>query len=374
MPAMFALNKSGFDGQRLQLAREFCDLTQKQLGDKVAASHALVSLCESGKRTEPATDLVEAFGTVLGFEPDFFYQPASEIFREAECSFRHRRSTPERLKTKIRAQASLLGMVLERLRAYLKFPALNVPRIAASTEEQIEKAADQARLHWGLGIEAPISEIGRVIEHAGVFLVSHLAESSQVDAFSRDGATALVFLNQSVQSTSRWIFDIAHECGHLVMHSGIQTGTEETEAAADRFAGAFLLPRGAFAREFRTSPFSWSHVFKLKKRWKASAAAIVKRAYDLRLIDAVEYRQSFKYMSARNWRKGGEPHEPEFKGPELLSTALGSLGTKVDLTVAQLCKDLHFTPETFLAVTGAVVHAPRGKEVEVIPIRVTGSR
>jgi Zn-dependent peptidase ImmA (M78 family)/DNA-binding XRE family transcriptional regulator len=374
MPAMFALNKSGFDGQRLQLAREFCDLTQKQLGDKVAASHALVSLCESGKRTEPATDLVEAFGTVLGFETEFFYQPTSEIFREAECSFRHRRSTPERLKTKIRAHASLLGMVLERLRAYLKFPALNLPRISASTEEQIEKAAEQAHLHWGLGIEAPISEIGRVMEHAGVFLVSHLAESSQVDAFSRDGATALIFLNQSVQSTSRWIFDIAHECGHLVMHSGIQTGTEETEAAADRFAGAFLLPRGAFAREFRTSPFSWNHVFKLKKRWKASAAAIVKRAYDLRLIDAVEYRQSFKYMSARNWRKGGEPHEPEFKGPELLSSALGSLGTKIDLTVAQLCKDLHFTPKTFLTVTGAMVHAPRGKEVEVIPIRVTGMR
>jgi Zn-dependent peptidase ImmA (M78 family) len=165
-----------------------------------------------------------------------------------------------------------------------------------------------------LGIDAPISEVGRVMEHAGVFLVSHLAESSQVDAFSRDGSTAIVFLNQSVQSTSRWIFDIGHECGHLVMHSGMQTGTDETESAADGFAGAFLLPWVAFAREFRTSPFSWNHVFKLKKRWKASAAAIIKRAYDLKLIDAVEYRQSFKYMSAMNWRKGGEPSEPDFKG------------------------------------------------------------
>jgi Zn-dependent peptidase ImmA (M78 family) len=260
-------------------------------------------------------------------------------------------------------------MVLERLRTYLKFPALNIPRISVSTNEEIERAAEQTRLHWGLGIEAPIAEIGRVMEHAGVFLVSHLAESPQVDAFSRDGSTALIFLNESVQSTSRWIFDIGHECGHLVMHSGIQTGTEETEASADRFAGAFLLPRGAFAREFRTSPFSWNHVFKLKKRWKASAAAIIKRAYDLKLIDAVEYRQSFKYMSSRNWRKGGEPHEPEFKGPELLSTALSSLGTKIELTVEQLCSDLHFTPSTFLTVTGASVRVVRGKEVEVIPIR-----
>lgn len=69
---MSVLNKSGFDGQRLRRAREFCDLTQKQLGEKVAASHAMVSLCESGKRTEPAADLVEAFGTLLGFETDFF--------------------------------------------------------------------------------------------------------------------------------------------------------------------------------------------------------------------------------------------------------------------------------------------------------------
>lgn len=109
----------------------------------------------------------------------------------------------------------------------------------------------------------------------------------------------------------------------------------------------------------------------MKKRWKASAAAIIKRAYDLKLIDAVEYRQSFKYMSARNWRKGGEPCEPGFKGPELLSTALCALGTKIELTVEQLCNDLHFTPDTFLTVTGVSVPGSKGKPVEVIPIRAT---
>ncbi len=369
MAAMSVLNKSCFVGQRLQLAREFLDLTQKQLGEKIAASHALVSMYESGKRTDPATDLVEAFGTVLGFDVSFFYEANGEVFQENECSFRHRRSTPERLKTKIRAHASLLGMVLDRLRGHFKFPKLNIPRIRATTNEEIEKAAEQARLHWNLGIDAPISDIGRVMEHAGVFLVSHLTESSKVDAFSRDGSTAMIFLNQSVQSTSRWIFDIGHECGHLVMHSKMQTGTEETEDSADRFAGAFLLPQVAFAREFRSSPFSWDHVFKLKKRWKASAAAIIKRGYDLRLIDAVEYRQSFKYMSARNWRKGGEPQEPEFKGPELLANALSALGTRIELTIEQLCRDLYFTPETFLTVTGVSVPVSKAKPFEVIPIR-----
>jgi hypothetical protein len=117
----------------------------------------------------------------------------------------------------------------------------------------------------------------------------------------------------------------------------------------------------------------WKHVFNLKKRWKTSTAAIIKRAYDLRLVNAVEYRQSFRYMSARGWRKGGEPNEPDLKGPELLSTALSALRTKVELTVDQLCRDLYFTPETFLTVTGVSVPLSKGRPVEVIPFRATGA-
>src|ERR1039458_2305214 len=85
-----------FFGERLQLAREFRSMTQKQLGDEVAASTALISLCETGKKKDPAADLVEACGSVLGFEPAFFYGTVHDVFRENECSFRHRRSAPER--------------------------------------------------------------------------------------------------------------------------------------------------------------------------------------------------------------------------------------------------------------------------------------
>src|ERR1700726_2303225 len=109
-----------FVGQRLQLAREFRDWTQKQLGDAVAASHSIISLCETGKKKDPASDLVEAFGSVLGFEPEFFYNTVEDAFLEDECSFRHRRSPPERTKTQIRAHATLIGMVVERLRSQFK--------------------------------------------------------------------------------------------------------------------------------------------------------------------------------------------------------------------------------------------------------------
>lgn len=362
-----------FVSARLQLAREFCDLTQKQLGDLVAASHALVSLCETGKKKDPVKDLVEAFGSVLGFEPEFFYQPVIDAFQEDECSFRHRRSTPERLKTQIRAHATLIGMVIERLRSHFRFPELNVPKIYASSPEEIETAAERCRQHWDLGLDCPILQIGRVLEHAGVFLVSHVVPSAKVDAFSRNGQTAVIFLNQALPSRSRWIFDIGHECGHLVMHSGMHTGSTETEDAANGFASAFLMPRKAFAREFWSTRFSWNHIFELKGRWRVSAAAIVKRAYDLGLIGAVNYRQAFKYMSARGWRTEGEPNEPDFQAPELLSSALDALGKRDDLSVEALCKEIHFTPDTFLKVTGVAAPVPQAKQIDIIPFRGTSS-
>lgn len=356
-----------FVAERLQIAREFNDLTQKELGEQVAASHALVSQCETGKKKDPSHDLIEAFGDVLGFEPNFFYETVDDVFREEECSFRHRRSTPERLKTQIRAHATLIGMVIDRLRSHLKFPDVNVPKIPASTVAEIEDAAEASRRHWKLDLDGPILQIGRVLERAGVIIIPHVVPSTKVDAFSRNGPTTVIFLNQAVQSTSRWNFDIAHECGHLVMHSGIHTGTVETEDAANRYASAFLMPCNAFARDFRTVPFSWRHIFDLKKRWQVSAAAIVKRSYDLGLLGAVHYRQAFKHMSKMGWRTSGEPEEPTFQQPELLFAAFDGLGNKVELTLESLCKELHFTRQTFEKVTGVSVPSPKVNPIDIIP-------
>lgn len=360
------MSSERFAGERLQLAREFRGLTQKQLGDEVAASPALISLCETGKKRDPVLDLVEACGAALGFHPDFFYRDIGDVFREEECSFRHRRSAPERLKDQIRAHATLLGIVIGRLRTLFKFPQLNLPQIRVSNVEETEAAAERSREYWNLGVDGPLLQISRVLEYAGVVIVPNVVQSTKVDAFSRYGKTTMIFLNQAIPSTSRWTFDVAHECGHLVMHQGIPTGTIETEGAADRYASALLMPRKAFARDFRASSFSWPRIFELKKRWRASAAAIVHRAYDLGLLGAVGYRQAFKYMSAKGWRTNGEPYEPAFQTPELLSDALASLG-KVDLTPAALCNELRFTRDTFRDVTGVSIPDSAPKLMDVIP-------
>jgi Zn-dependent peptidase ImmA (M78 family) len=257
------------------------------------------------------------------------------------------------------------------LRSSFKFPEVDVPHIPARSISEVEKAAEECRKHWKISIDGPIKSIGRLLERSGVIIVNHLVKSAKVDAFSRYGRTSVIFLNRSIPSPSRWHFDIAHECGHLVLHPGIPTGTVETESEADRFASAFLMPKTAFSREFGVAPFSWNHVFDLKRRWQTSAASIVRRAYDLGLISAVDYRRGFQYLSAKGWNKG-EPQEPSFQEPELLSTTLGALGDKVELTLQELCADLKFKPETFCHVTSMAVPPPKAKSTDVIPFTQFG--
>lgn len=346
---------TAFWGERLQLVREFRGLTQVEMGGLLGISHALVSDYEKGKRF-PGLIVLDALSARTGFLPGFFVRRIEDPFFDSECSFRHKRTTSGRLKDQVRAHATLLGMVLSSLKALLRFPTFNVPELPASTGDEIERTAEQCRVHWGLDVNAPIIQVGRVLERAGVVIVPSSVDTRKIDAFSRCGQNALIFLNRGAGTRpSRWNFDLVHECGHLVMHRNTPTGSLETEQAADRFASAFLLPAIAFGREFRTKRFTWQHVFELKQRWQVSIAAIVRRARDLSLLDEVSYRRAFQYMSSKNWRSSGEPFEPHFLEPELFAQAIEALGTRLKKTLPELCSDLGLSQAVFADVTGVPV-------------------
>ena len=101
---------------------------------------------------------------------------------------------------------------------------------------------------------------------------------------------------------------------------------EELETQAHRFASAFLLPRKGFVREFpRGRRLDWHGIFAVKRRWKVSAQAILRRARDLELIDAAQYRSGNIFISKQGYKRN-EPYEPaESEKPEMLRTALIAL-------------------------------------------------
>ena len=345
--------RAPFRGERLQLAREFRGFTQKELAKAADISHSLVSDYETGKRS-PGGAFLDSLESILGFTAHFFSEKTADPYLSGECNFRHRRTTPEKMKTQVRAHASLIGLIIEGLRRQFAFPAVNIPAISAVSNEEVEAAAEKCRVFWDIDPYAPISRISRLLENAGVIIVPGVISAPKVDAFSRTGKTPMVFLNYGPKKTATKLnFDIGHECGHLVMHEGIPTGTEGIESSAERFSGALLMPRRSFTREFQFSRFSWQHMLNLKMRWNVSASAVVRRAYELDLLSEAEYRRAFQQMSALHWTDRGEPNEPIFEGPELFFGALAALGKSVRMTKSELCRSIGMSTKTFSELTNA---------------------
>jgi len=344
-------SQQGIVGERLRLARAFRGLTQTELARLIAWNPARISLAEKGKIT-PKPILVEAIAEVTGFDYSFFGMALSEWLTEEECSFRRRRSVGKKEINSVLARGTLVVQLIRYLRGRLDLPEYSIPDFPASGPEAAEKAAEKCRRFWNLDPAAPISRIGRVLENAGVPWVTVDARTKAIDAFTYLGDVSLVFANAAKRSASRTVFDLAHELGHLVMHSGGSTLDPDRDREADRFAAAFLLPREGFFREFpATDKIDWDRVHLMKRRWRTSIAAIIRRAFDLGLIGAATYRRAFKYIYFQGWHRG-ELWEPESEKPETLELALSAADAELGESPAGIAASLGMQLETLEEVVG----------------------
>lgn len=356
-----------FAPARLRVARRLKDLTLQQLGERVAAPASILSRFERGER-EPTQELREALAAALEVTPEFFTQPVFDEFKEDQCSFRRRKGASERLKKRILAQGTIFGDVVRYLMREVSLPTFDVPSIRVSSDEDVEHAAMRCREYWGLGTDAPITSMVRVLERAGVIVTQLDSGAREIDAFARHGGVTIVVLNTAKGSSSRMRFDMAHELGHIVMHRLTKPDLAVHEPQADRFASAFLLPEDGFGPDFAgLRRVEWPHLLELKRHWGASLAAIIRRAYDLQLIDAAHYRRLYKALSAKKWRTG-EPQEPVPEEPEVVPLAFAWLRENRGTTPWDVAHDLRVQPMTLAEITGLEVTPPRPEGRDVLSL------
>jgi Zn-dependent peptidase ImmA (M78 family)/transcriptional regulator with XRE-family HTH domain len=374
-------NGSSFEGARLHLARILRGMSQADLGEAIATSHAFVSQMENGIRLASSIN-IHAIASVLGFEESFFFKPLKFEFREDECHFCRRRTTPVGVRTRILAHGTLFAELVDFLDAVVSLPSYSVPTIRSNSTLEIEKAAEQCRTKWGLGIDLPIKNMVRILECAGIVVTRFPATAGKIDAFSRSGHRGIVVLNTDKGSTSRARYDMAHECGHLVLHAGLDATVEEQEDEANRFASAFLLPRTGFVREFPrfSGRIRLEDLIPMKLRWKTSIATIVRRAFDLKLIDGLTYQQGVKQIYARGWHKGEPPQtEPPDEPPELVKISFDLLQKTVNKSRADIARDLGWTAKVLAdivpdALDGLPLDAPPSNDGKVIAVNFSRPR
>jgi Zn-dependent peptidase ImmA (M78 family)/transcriptional regulator with XRE-family HTH domain len=358
-----------FQGERLRLARVALGLTLEQLGTRVSATRQYLNQLEQGTKA-PTEEMRDALADALGVGRHFFGLPANAGIRPEQCHFRKQRTTPLTVVSQVLARGTLLDGFVSKLDRELDLPKVSFPDIPVSTLHEVEDVADAARAHWQLGT-GPISSMMRVVENAGAVVGFFGGVSERVDALSIDAVRPMIIRSDAKQAACRLRFDLGHEAGHLIMHRGVQTGDKESEDQANRFASAFLFPRSSFVHEFPRSRFlDWARIFELKLRWKVSAAAILRRAYDLRMVSADQYRTGYIHLS-KTGQKRHERYDDIITGeaPELLPRALAALEAAYPGSVGRMVEESGLEREMFGRVAGLELPAVGAHNANVVPFR-----
>jgi Zn-dependent peptidase ImmA (M78 family) len=184
-------------------------------------------------------------------------------------------------------------------------------RVAPLDEDPVT-AARLTRDKLGLPLDTPIPHLIRALERGGVFVLAlPLAldgtelRAEDTEAFSEWAGPRLerpVIAYTAGKPGDRLRLSVAHELGHLVLHSNLRGTQASMEKEAFEFAGEFLMPESALRDEI-LPPITLMTMAQLKRRWGVSLQALVRRAKALEIITDRQYRYFFEQISLKGWRK-----------------------------------------------------------------------
>lgn len=311
--------RAGFVPERLRMARELQRMSQRDVAEGIVTS-AAVSQYERGL-VIPRSDVLVQLAGRLGVSPEFF--TVEDTGFDTPAFFRSLRSAPASERKRARHNVQLVHQIARVLEEHVKLPPLDVPKHPVDVHADAsppEAAAAQVRREWGLP-PGPVDNVVRCAERHGIIVARLASGHAKIDAFSvpfYDRPVIMMSAAKGKKDRSR--LDVAHELGHLVMHTPGQRATKTAEQQAQQFAAAFLMPADDIRSELPSRP-DWEKLAMLKQRWETAMAALLYRAKELEVMDPGVYVQAMKTMSARGWRR----HEPialdEPESPMMLAKA-----------------------------------------------------
>lgn len=303
-------------GDRLKMARVKAGLSLRALAERVEVSPMAISKYERGL-VVPGSPMLVKMANALKVKPDYF-------FRSTEVTL----SSPEyRRKQSLSAksQGMIMGEVQDWLERYMEVESLffeeqpgfqmpaGFPHKISSIPEA-EFAAEGLRQAWDLG-EDPIENLSEVLEEHN--LKVGLVEGGEgFDALTLrfDHAKWPVIALKRGIPGDRQRFSLAHELGHNLL---LCDGPFKPERAADRFAGALLVPAKAAIWELgpQRRNLDYLELHSLKHKYGMSMQAWIYRAKDLNIITehvAIRHFQGFRQKGwhIREWGDQLPPEEP----------------------------------------------------------------
>lgn len=153
-----------------------------------------------------------------------------------------------------------------------------------------------------LGVKSPPIDLINLLKELDIKLVKKDLENEFAGAALREGEEKIIVVSNK-DSNERQRFTIAHELGHLILHSDSNLhvdkyfrnnksshGTDPKEMEANRFAAELLMPRIWLEEDLSTlnvdlnekEDESW--INSLAKKYKVSKQALIVRLSSLNLL------------------------------------------------------------------------------------------
>lgn len=337
-----------FNGQRLKTARTIRGMSIADLAEKLEVQRQTISMYENGKISEPEYLKIYKMSEVLNFPLEFFLDNnLSHVESYPSTYFRSLLTTCKKYRYEQEVKIEFISAIYAYISEYITFPETYLPNIPDNYD--IEEAALTLREHWKLG-HGPIDRLIFHAEENGIIITSFSTDTNDIDAFSKkivvnDENRYIIAFSRNKNTAARIHFDVSHELGHILLHDWDDDITNlstqefrEREQEANDFASAFLLPQETFIKDVGSYADKLSHYIELKKKWKVSIAAMIRRSKNLGLISYDKYQSLMRKMQKLGIRK----QEP------LDDTLMTSQPSLLETAVNMLLNDNIVTPREFL--------------------------
>jgi Zn-dependent peptidase ImmA (M78 family)/transcriptional regulator with XRE-family HTH domain len=302
-------------GQRIRRLRMVQELGQIAFAEKVGIASGSVSKIENGRM--PLSDqLVERICKVLDCTPTFLLAetmvgPTTRPWLRAYADASQRA---------VEHQVADCSTALEAIES------LGLPRMPDSVplydgdrddDHDIERFALDVRAAAQLHEDDVVGNGIRAAERLGCIVLPMREELGRHWGLSvRADGTPVICVSRPSLDPSRHVpgdrqrFTVAHEIGHLVLHSALAPPRTAEDSAriekqANLFAGAFLVPGDAMLDELASlgGRVTLTNLAKIKEKWGVAIKALVTRFRQLDVIDADAARSLYKQISARGWNR-----------------------------------------------------------------------
>lgn len=292
--------------KQLKAARHMANMSMADLAEAMGGKIKKQSISKYEKGLMlPSSENLNALANVLKVPVDYFFK--TNTIQLEDLAFR------KKAKLKDKEYHSIVEKTRDFIERYLEIESIlgikstfknPLSNNSTASKDDIEKAAVDLRKKWKIGLLSPLHKVIELLEKNNIKIIE-LDVSADFDGLSTIiQEIPIIVINKKFDNV-RKRFTALHELAHLIFMFPGKLKPGEIEKMCHYFAGAFLIPKEAFVRDFSASRsrISLFELIKIKENYGISIQAIMARAKDLGIITENRYKEFCIKFGKAGYRK-----------------------------------------------------------------------